>query len=590
MKYWQVVTGLLVAWLLVIMYMSMSVFPNTNDTNQRTEIQLQRALEELEKLRSQNSELHSLAKQIRELKFERSPNEDGGQELASLKERLEQAQRQLVYRAQQQEVKQEVRGQLTTGNTDGPSLEHEVARREVERVSEEFWMYIRAELTQIKEQASDPDLVRKVNNILEISADIHKKLKNDQSKLANMVDGTGKWRKKEAQRLTDLVQRRLEHLQNPPDCNTAKKMFCNLGKGCGYGCQLHHVTYCLIMAYATQRTLILQSEGWRYASKGWESVFLPLSKTCRTTGGQTTSRWGPNSMTDDAQIIELPIVDSLSPRPRFLPLAIPEDLADRLTHVHGDPSAWWVGQFVTYLTRPNAMLEQFLDEAKQKLGFTNPIVGVHVRRTDKVGMEAQFHSVDEYMRYANEWFDIYEKQHPGVQRRVYLASDDPGVLHEAKKNYPNYIFVSDNEVSKTASLGSRYTDASLRGVILDTYLLSRCNYLVCTFSSQVCRVAYELMQPLHGDASEWFKSLDDIFYFGGQNAHNWLAVEDHQSRREGEISFNAGDTVGVAGNHWDGYSKGRNAKTGKSGLFPSYKTVNKIDRVKMPTYPEVTDL
>ena len=52
-------------------------------------------------------------------------------------------------------------------------------------------------------------------------------------------------------------------------------------------------------------------------------------------------------------------------------------------------------------------------------------------------------------------------------------------------SYPNYVFISDNEISKTAGLGSRYTDASLRGVILDIHFLSLCDYLVCTFSSQV---------------------------------------------------------------------------------------------------------
>lgn len=60
---------------------------------------------------------------------------------------------------------------------------------------------------------------------------------------------------------------------------------------------------------------------------------------------------------------------------------------------------------------------------------------VHVRRTDKVGMEAQFHALQEYMTYVDEWFDIYEKRYPGVQRRVYLASDDPNVLQEAKNKY-----------------------------------------------------------------------------------------------------------------------------------------------------------
>ena len=66
-----------------------------------------------------------------------------------------------------------------------------------------------------------------------------------------------------------------------------------MSKQCGYGCQLHHVTYCMIMAYATERTLILESEGWRYAQKGWETLFLPLSRTCTTLEGETNKvPWG----------------------------------------------------------------------------------------------------------------------------------------------------------------------------------------------------------------------------------------------------------------------------------------------------------
>lgn len=79
--------------------------------------------------------------------------------------------------------------------------------------------------------------------------------------------------------------------QNPKNCKKAKKVVCNLSKGCGYGCQLHHVVYCLITAYAMERTLVLESKGWRYASGGWESVFLPLSSTCMDRQGQTARHW-----------------------------------------------------------------------------------------------------------------------------------------------------------------------------------------------------------------------------------------------------------------------------------------------------------
>lgn len=51
--------------------------------------------------------------------------------------------------------------------------------------------------------------------------------------------------------------------------------------------------------------------------------------------------------------------------------------------------------------------------------------------------------------------------------------------------YKNYEFVSDQEISKSAGLGSRYSDSSLHGVLFDIQMLSECDYLVCTFSSQV---------------------------------------------------------------------------------------------------------
>lgn len=77
----------------------------------------------------------------------------------------------------------------------------------------------------------------------------------------------------------------------------------------------------------------------------------------------------------DVQVIELPIVDSLHPRPPYLPLAIPEDLADRLQRLHGDPAVWWVSQFVKYLIRPQAWLMKEMEEATNKLGFKHPIIG-----------------------------------------------------------------------------------------------------------------------------------------------------------------------------------------------------------------------
>ena len=84
------------------------------------------------------------------------------------------------------------------------------------------------------------------------------------------------------------------------------------------------------------------------------------------------------------------------------------------------------------------------------------------------------------------------------------------------------------------------------------------------------------MQTRFPDASQYFKSLDDIFYYGGQNAHNQRAILSHVAQSPHEMSLEVGDVIGIAGNHWNGYSKGTNRRTGASGLYPSYKAVNII--------------
>ena len=88
------------------------------------------------------------------------------------------------------------------------------------------------------------------------------------------------WQKNISTDLALLMQKRIEYLQNPSDCESANKLVCHVAKACGFGCQIHHVAYCFIMAYATKRTLVVDSGNWRYSPQGWDAVFQPLSTTC----------------------------------------------------------------------------------------------------------------------------------------------------------------------------------------------------------------------------------------------------------------------------------------------------------------------
>ena len=106
-------------------------------------------------------------------------------------------------------------------------------------------------------------------------------------------------------------------------------------------------------------------------------------------------------------------------------------------------------------------------------------------------------------------------------------------------------------------------------------------------SIQICRVAYEVMQQRVIDGAWRVQPLDDVYYFGGQNAHNQRAVISHKALWPNEFSFDRGDTIGTEGNHWDGFSKGSDKTNGQSGLYPTYKVEEIVNVAKMYSYPEV---
>ena len=62
------------------------------------------------------------------------------------------------------------------------------------------------------------------------------------------------------------------------------------------------------------------------------------------------------------------------------------------------------------------------------------IISIHVRRTDKVGTEAAFHDIAEYMKHVEDYYTIFQYQNPNLKftKRVYLATDEPTVFSDAR--------------------------------------------------------------------------------------------------------------------------------------------------------------
>ncbi|TNN07310.1 fucosyltransferase 8 isoform 3 [Schistosoma japonicum] len=359
--------------------------------------------------------------------------------------------------------------------------------------------------------------------------------------------------------------------------------------------ELQKELFILQMAYATGRTLLLNSAHGGSYTQWWIKNFLPLSEKC------SANSIHPDIFSLDSfntsQAIECPYIDSISSSFNWIPPAVPSHFSKLLSRLHGAPFVWFIGQLGKFLMRPAFDLsEEFKIFANRT---ENPIVGVQIRRTDKINTEASFHSLEEYMTEVDSYFNfidasrqmmsrteewrndikspfhhrVYHQLNP-VKRQVYIATDEPSIFDEAQSKYPNYVFYGDRRRAESASVSKRQNADSIMGIVIDVFVLSKTDYLVCTFSSQVCRLAYELKQSNHlefGDASQQFRTLDDVYYYGGQQASPYeVVISDNKT------GLSIGDLVHFLGNHWNGYAKVEKVNTNHKVMAPAFKFSSRI--------------
>ncbi len=79
---------------------------------------------------------------------------------------------------------------------------------------------------------------------------------------------------------------------------------------------------------------------------------------------------------------------------------------------------------------------------------------------------------------------------PGLGDVAFLATDDPDVFVNATHLYPQYRFAKS---PYTVPLISRASREGFESISYDVMYLANCDFVVCTFSSSVCRLVYELM-------------------------------------------------------------------------------------------------
>jgi glycoprotein 6-alpha-L-fucosyltransferase len=293
--------------------------------------------------------------------------------------------------------------------------------------------------------------------------------------------------------------------QNPEDCSKAKYLYVENDKNTyGFGAQLHHFIYTLIVGYASGRAIIIEKGNFKYAASmaEWcnndttiECFFQPLGKCTHYISddrGKQAPLWIPGDEDNNEQVLRLRCRSSIEYRQW-----IPDELAIEVAKFHENPHLWWVGHFTHYFLRPSDQLLKGLTQMRKVIGYSNPIMGMHVRGKEK-GTEAPVHPLAQYMPYV-----MYPK--------IYLATDDQDNVNEADRrtNY-TWIMSKDPDTGRLSGVGARHSQNAILNLLYDVYFLAESDFFIGTDSSQISRAVYELMQVRHPDATRLGVSLDTI--------------------------------------------------------------------------------
>ncbi|XP_042145208.1 alpha-(1,6)-fucosyltransferase-like [Ixodes scapularis] len=411
------------------------------------------------------------------------------------------------------------------------------------------------------------------STILKKSMDFLRIAQMDVERLKNM-DGVQDRVAENMKKLQTYVQQTIHDLQNPANCTAAPKLRCPLRNKYGLASGVHILLWCLLEALRKGRTLVVDTSKWHYAPKNkWVKTFLPiLGPSCADADTRSTKK----NPIPAAGRVRRDIVE------------IPSAIAEPLVANHGSPYAWWYGQLMRYILRLQATTLKRISDFKMSRGYKHPIVGVHIRRKDKIYVEAARHDVQEYMVHVEDYYAKLSLTTHVETKRVFVATDEPSVVDEIRKKYPQYKVINNEVASLQASTrNTSRNNSALFGVMLDITLLAESDFVVCTLSSGFCRVAYELMQTRHPDASLRVTSLDVEYFYAYNSFPPMKALYGNRPASARELGWpGAGVLIKRPGAGWaiatalfkrynDGFNPGRllsASKRSKSKQYPRFKT------------------
>nr|XP_026689468.1 alpha-(1,6)-fucosyltransferase-like [Ciona intestinalis] len=449
-----------------------------------------------------------------------------------------------------------------------------------------WWKTIKAELLEFK-KSSRKGKTHKIKR-----PKLREQYMALEIKIENVTNFDEEWQKQLSYKTAIKVKKIIDKLQNPKRCDEYGQLYVKVAE-CGFGCIMHDLTNKLNIATSYNKTLILQTSTSIYTrSQIMSDILEPISKKCQVP---IKGKWvEPYKFADLTQNKLCIIKRQISGRAyTFRYPVFTDEMWGNVEAFHSDPMGWWISQMRKSLFKPKPKLQERIDYYAENVDFSSPIVGVHVRRSDKLtspGEFAVFRPLSEFMKHVEEWYDKYDLRQAGlgdnlkVERRVYLASDDLAVWDEAKV-FDKYTFLGNKEFTERASeIETRDTKSGLEDIIIEATLLSKCNFFVGTLSSEIGQLAIEMKQSTQ---------LQDVFYdvrsleyeYGlieGPKKIQLVVYNSTKPLRLDEIELLCGDLMILDRNYFNGYYYGTNVMTGKKGFYKTHLVQNLPALLDMP--------
>ncbi|XP_078483449.1 alpha-(1,6)-fucosyltransferase-like [Ciona intestinalis] len=463
-------------------------------------------------------------------------------------------------------VKQRQGGPVTKLDVERTKLTMEL-KKDVEL----WWKTIKAELLEFKNSADKiklhEDMKRPMLREQYMALDI--KMEN----LASLDEG---WQNEISNKAAKKVEKIIDKFQNPKQCDEFGQFFVKV-ENCGFGCVMHDLTNKLNIATSYNKTMILKTSTSIYMrTQNMSDILEPISEKCQLP---IKGKWSKADTFTNLMKKKLSYIKEVVPG-RAYAFRYPvftEEMWGNVEAFHSDPMGWWISQMLKSLFKPKPKLQERIDRYAENVDFSSPIVGVHVRRTDKLTLPKEFavyRPLSEFRIHVEmvRGYDLRTRQdlatRPKVERRVYLASDDLAVWDE----------------ERASEVKTRDTKSGLEDIIIEATLLSKCNFFVGTLSSEIGQMAIEMKQSTQ---------LQDVFYdvrsieydYGlieGPKKIQLVVYNSTKPLRHDEIELLCGDLMILDRNYFNGYYYGTNVMTQQTGFYKTHSVQNLPALLDMP--------